>query len=324
MARELRKLGWRTCLVPAQLELRQRLRICRLERPDVILLQQSRHPLNRPRFYPTIPCVFDADDADILDPRCEASAIECCRESAAVIAGSRFLASLFRQHNPKVHIVWTGSYLAPLARTTPCEKRGPVVAWAHSDPLAYPVEAALVRDAMMRLAEKATFTFCLYGVKDSARTAEFLAPLRAKGVDVQTFPLMPYPRFVHSLRSVAVGLHPVCIGNEFSRGKSFGKLLAYLVAGVAVITSDAVDHALFFKHRHNGILVEENAQAWADACRELLTEPGFRGQLAAQGRSDYAARLTTRRAAELISPLLHKVIREGLQRRRLTADSCSR
>src|SRR5579863_10348636 len=85
IARELRRRDWRATVVPPQLELEQRLRIVRAERPDVILLHQSRHPLNRPRYYPNIPCVFDADDADILDPRCRQDVIECCTGSVAVI-----------------------------------------------------------------------------------------------------------------------------------------------------------------------------------------------------------------------------------------------
>src|SRR5258708_7644313 len=54
-----RRRGWRATVVPSQLELEQRLRILRAERPDVILLHQSRHPLNRPRYYPNFPCVYD-------------------------------------------------------------------------------------------------------------------------------------------------------------------------------------------------------------------------------------------------------------------------
>src|SRR5450631_2932946 len=67
LARELRKLGWRTIVIPKQLEFSQRQRILRLEKPDIIILQKSRHPMNRPKFYKGSICVFDIDDADFVD-----------------------------------------------------------------------------------------------------------------------------------------------------------------------------------------------------------------------------------------------------------------
>src|SRR5215470_14062060 len=141
LAPELRRLGWRVTWVPKQLELDQRLRIVRAERPDVILLRQSRHPLNRPRFYGGVPCVFDADDADILDPACRDAVIECCRDSAAVIAGSRYLAKAFSPYNDRVAVVWTGTFLGQSHRVAPSAGRAPILAWAASDPHAYPHEA---------------------------------------------------------------------------------------------------------------------------------------------------------------------------------------
>ena len=66
-APELRRLGWRVVVVPDSLDLSQRRRILRLEQPDVIFMNQTRHPLNRPKLYAPIPIVLDADDADYLD-----------------------------------------------------------------------------------------------------------------------------------------------------------------------------------------------------------------------------------------------------------------
>jgi hypothetical protein len=71
---------------------------------------------------------------------------------------------------------------------------------------------------------------------------------------------------VRSLGSFAVGLHPVCTNHAFSLGKSFGKLLAYLAADVAIVTSNAVDHPLFFTDGVNGTLVGDDLEAWALGC----------------------------------------------------------
>src|SRR5438105_589561 len=64
VARELRQLAWRTIVIPKHLELSQRERVIRSEHPDIMILQKSRDPLNRPKFYPNTRCVFDIDDAD--------------------------------------------------------------------------------------------------------------------------------------------------------------------------------------------------------------------------------------------------------------------
>lgn len=310
VATELRKQGWRATVVPPQLELSQRQRIVRLESPDVILLQKSRHPLNRPRLYPGIRCVYDADDADILDPRHADAVVECCCESQAVIAGSRFLARTFRAYNPNVYVVWTGTYETPWPGQTPAGRRDPVVAWAHSSPLGYVKEAELVRQAMLLLAERTPFTFHLFGIKDSdrARAEEFLKPIREAGAQVRTFAPMPYPKFVRSLGDVAVGLHPVHSSSAYSQGKSFGKVLAYMVAGVAIVASDAVDHPLFFHDGHNGMLARDDPQRWADRCEALLQDPALRGRIADRAQTDLQLRLTASRAAELVGQVLTKVI----------------
>jgi hypothetical protein len=195
--------------------------------------------------------VFDADDADILDPECRDAVIECCVDSVAVIAGSRFLAEEFRSYNPRVSIVWTGTYLQPSSRMVPSQSRMPSVAWATSDAVGYSHEAEFVREVVIRLAQKTRFSFLQYGVRANQRDAveRFLTPVRSAGVPVTIFEPMVYKRFVNSLESVAVGLQPVCLENPFSRGKSFGKLLAYLTSDVAIVASHAVDHPLFFQDR---------------------------------------------------------------------------
>jgi hypothetical protein len=311
IARELRKSGWRAMVVPSQLELDQRLRIIRAEKPDVILLHQSRHPLNRPHYYAGTPCVYDADDADILDPTCRDTVIECCRDSVAVIAGSRFLANEFRPYNPRVSIVWTGTYLQPSPQMVPNEFRSPSVAWATSDPVGYSHEAEFVRKVILGLAQKVQFTFQLYGVRTDLREAvdKFLAPIRGAGVSVQIFEPAPYKLFAMSLESVAVGLQPISVENPFSRGKSFGKLLAYLVADVAIVASHAVDHPLFFKDRANGLLMPNDVDRWVEGVALLLRNARERSRLVANARLDFQARLTTFAAAELVNKVLLGAIR---------------
>jgi glycosyltransferase involved in cell wall biosynthesis len=316
IARHLRRLGWRAFAVHPGLDLDQRRRLLLAERPDVVLLQQSRHPLNRPRLYEEYPCVFDADDADFLDPRCTDAVVECVSESRAAIAGSRFLANEFRKYNPNVRVVWTGTYVQSVPkRPVNNEEAVPTVAWAHSGPLGYPDEARLVREIVLELVKSTRFTFRLYGVQDQdppVRQAihEYLAPIRAAGIKVETFRPMPYRAFIESLSGASVGLHPVCLENEYSQGKSFGKLLAYLAADVPIVTTDAVDHGLFFRDRVNGILVSNDVSEWADSCHQLLTDPELSARLVARARRDFLRRLTTERASELVDQTLRSVVAE--------------
>ena len=276
-------------------------------------LHQSRHPLNRPRYYPNIPCVFDADDADILDPRCRQDVIECCTDSVAVIAGSRFLANEFRLYNHQVKIVWTGTYLKPSARMVPSQLRLPSVAWATTDPVGMLHEAELVREVIVRLAQKVQFTFLLYGVRPDWQDAveAYLAPIRRVGVPVQTIPPLPYKQFVRSLESVAVGLQPVCVESQFSRGRSFGKLLAYMIADVAIVASDAVDNPLFFRDGVNGVLAPNDVDRWVEGTTLLLQNPTQRSRMIANARSSLQARLTTEVSAQLVGKVLLDAIEDG-------------
>lgn len=50
IADQLKKWGWRVIVIPHQLELVQRQRIIKREKPDILFLQKTRHPLNHPSF----------------------------------------------------------------------------------------------------------------------------------------------------------------------------------------------------------------------------------------------------------------------------------
>lgn len=62
------------------------------------------------------------------------------------------------------------------------------------------------------------------------------------------------------------------IENPFSRGKSFGKLLAYLIADVAIVASNNVDHPLFFQDGVNGVLAPNDVDRWVEGTALLLQD----------------------------------------------------
>jgi hypothetical protein len=303
IARELRFLGWKTIVVPPWLDLRARQAIIRREPSALLFFQQSRHELNLPRLYPSRVCIYDADDADILNT--PGRVIECLRTSAAVIAGSRFLANEFRPYNPNVSVVWTGTYITDVRRSK-TTRNVPLIAWAQSDPFSYPEEAALVTQLWTALARKGIrFGVAVYS-SERSRCQEWLDPLQKLGVEVSIRPRLRYRAFVQSLSNIAIGLQPVCTSFPFSRGKSFGKVLAYIAAHVPVIASDEIDHRLFFRQGENGLLAN-TAGDWIVACRTLLSSPEDREMLAANAHRDMMQRLTSRKAAEIVLGVLERV-----------------
>lgn len=309
IGQQLEILGWRVTVVPGQLDLAQRQRLVRLEKPSVIMLQQTRHRLNHPSFFPSIPCVLDVDDSDIADPLISDSIIEWARQCRAIIVGNRWLAEAFKPYCNDVSVVWTGSYLKPDLHATAPKDRAPIVTWAQSDPFACPPEAELVQTVLRRLATRTPFEFRLYGGHIRWKAEAFLEPLEKAGATTRILPSMPYNEFVRSLGEVAVGLQPICMEAHVSRGKSFGKLLAYMAAQVAIVASNELEHPLFFRDGVNGALVDNNnVGAWVNSIHELLTDPLKRQSYVEAATVDYMRDLTTPRAAKKVDAVLRRVI----------------
>jgi len=310
---DLKGLGWRVTVVAPQCELVQRRRILRWERPDLVMIQKGRHPLNWPAYYPGQRIVFDIDDADFLDAGQREQVEACCRGSLGVIAGSHYVADWCRQFQPRTEVIWTGSPI-PAQRAQPRpESRKPILTWANSDPVRYPREAALVRAVLGRLAEKEQFEFWLFGHRSDADPA-FTAGFTSLPVPVRLFEYMPYERFVESLCEVAVGLSPQLSSTEYNLGKSFGKVLAYLTSEVAVVASDAADMPKFFRSGETGMLVREGSTSdetvdnWVEATASLLRDPSRRKAMAEAAYDDFARELSTKSSTDKVDRFLRETI----------------
>jgi len=309
VGRKLRQFGWRVTVVPAQLEWSQRQRLIRSERPDVILLQQSRHPLNRPRLYPGIPCVFDVDDADICDPRTRDEAIECGCESQAIIVSNQFLGSLFSQYNKSVHVVWTSTYLCPLPKHPSLRSRGPVVVWAQLDATSWSHESEFVREVIGKLSNRSAVRFLLIGEADRAAADQYVRPLCNLGVECKVLGRLRYKRYVSALSQAAVGLNPSTTQASYSRGRSFGKVLGYMIARVPIVTANNPDYSQFFEHRVNALIAgETDVATWVEYCRELLEDEALRDRLSDRAVENLRDRLSTTRAAQAVDRILREVL----------------
>lgn len=307
VAPELQRLGWRVVVMPEPLSLEQRLRILRLERPDVIWLQQTRHPLNQAHLYSPTPCVLDADDADYLDPRHHDLIAKCAADSAAVVGGSHFVAELLGRHNSHRHVLWTCTPKPHHPPQIAPEDRAPIVAWAHERPMLFPHEASLMQRVMIEVCRRTPCTFWLFG-SEPAEADAWLRPIRDAGGECEAIPLMPYEAYLDKVAQAAIGLQPVCLQNEFSRGRSFGKILAYLSGQVAVVASAAVEHPKFFRSGDNGYLATDETGQWVEPVVQLCEDRVLRRSVALSGWRDFHERLTTDVFARLLDPILRDVI----------------
>lgn len=313
IAQAMRPLGWRTLVLPPKMTLAQRLRFLRRAGPDVLVMQGARHGLNRPALYPDWPVVFDMDDADFHLPHLAQPVTRAMASVAAVTAGSAYVADwCLAAGAPRAEIIWTGTPPSARARV-PATRRPPVVAWAQTRPVTYVREAALVARLMQDLAARQPgVTLRLYD-RRFGDDPGFLDPFRAKGVTVEWIKACSYKEYLASFDDVAVGLAPLAPDTPFSRGKSFGKVLAYLDRGVPVIGSDAGEHGRFFTPE-TGVITNDSA-AWVTALDQLLTDPARRQAMADAATAAFRSRLTTEVAAKAMIKTLEGLMSTGPARR---------
>lgn len=239
------------------------------------------------------------------DPRLHDRLVQTCSRARGVIAGSRFIADWCLHHNPETTVIWTGTPVTP-GRRPEHRQRPPVIAWAQSTPLKYPAELAFVRDFCWRMSGAAVeFKLRLYGVdteEERQRLAMQFGFLRDR---LETFPFMNYQRFVRSLYDVSIGLSPIIPESRFSRGKSFGKILAYLDAKVPSIVSDEADHALFFTHESG--IVSNDIQDWISGAQKLLAFPDMRDRMADAAFERFREQLSTDATATQVACFLERL-----------------
>src|SRR5208283_3025081 len=164
---------------------------------------------------------------------------DCCRHCEGVICGSEFIAAWCRQFNNNVHVIWTCTPVPREEPALPPSERKPIVAWGHSAPLGFPDECELLRSIMAEVSTRRECELWLYGRVSPDQLGAFLEPFRASGIACRFWPFMSYERYLKTMHQVAVGLQP--LGDQvFAKGRSFGKVLAYLQNQVPVVCANAM------------------------------------------------------------------------------------
>jgi glycosyltransferase involved in cell wall biosynthesis len=153
-------------------------------------------------------------------------------------------------------------------------------------------EAAFVRNVLRACADGLAFEFVVIGRGRTDEIRDFFSPALGECISFTHHPFLRYEQFVATIAQGAIGLAPLCITpDSFNQGKSFGKILAYLGAGVPVIASDAVDHALFFENGKNGF-VSNLVEEWSGHIGHLLQDVDSRMRISRNAVTCFRARLS--------------------------------
>lgn len=300
VAGALRPLGWQPLVIPWTLTLAQRRRLLARFHPDVLVMQGARHDLNRPEFYPEYPIVYDMDDADFHLSHLKTLVTEAMGQVQAVIAGSSYVADWCRGQGAKAHVVWTGTPVLRRKRR-PQAKRPPVVAWAQTRPETYRQEAAFVLQVMQQLSRQhPEVQLRLYDRQ--GQEGDFLDRFLEAGIRVEWRESCKYSDYLRSFDDVSLGLAPLCPETPFSRGKSFGKVLAYLDTHVPVIASDACEHGRFFGVG-NPVLPNDPG-LWVKRMAQLLKNASLRQMIVDNDFARFREQLSLEAAARHVDRVL--------------------
>ena len=300
-ARALREMGWHTTVLPWKLGVIGRQRIIARLSPDILVIQGVRHPANRPHLYPGRHVLLDVDDADFHLPHLAAPMETALASVAGVVAGSAYIARWAQERGVAAHVIWTGtipSHRPPDAMPA----RPPVVAWAQTRPMTYLREAEMVRAAIAQVADRHPGTTLRLYDRQAGDDPGFADSFRTPGLTVEWRATSGYARYLRSFDDVAVGLAPLAPETPFSRGKSFGKVLAYLDRGAAVVASDAGEHGAIFDGR-NGRLVRGPVEM-AEATLDFLRNPVLQRRTAEAGRATLQSQLSVQASARRMVTVL--------------------
>lgn len=304
VAGALGPLGWRCLVLPWRLSLAQRRRFLATLAPDVVVMQGARHPLNRPVLYRGLTIVYDMDDADFHLDHLAGPVRQAMPDVRLVTAGSAYIAQWCREAGAgEARVVWTGTPVSPRPRP-PQALRPPVMAWAQTRPMTYVREAALVREAAARIAARRPGVILRLYDRRAGDDPGFAESFAAPGLTVEWCEKARYSDYLASFDDVALGVAPLCPETPFSRGKSFGKVLAYLDRKVPVIASDAGEHGGFFSAATG--VVTNDLDRWSAAAAGLLDAADQRQAMADAAFLEFRARLTTDAAASRLDTLLRQ------------------
>ena len=251
--------------------------------------------------------MFDVDDADICDPRTRDAAIECGSESQAIIVSNQFLYSLFSQYNQNTHSLDKHLPVPTTPKRSSPRSQEPVVVWAQLDATSWLYESEFVRDVVGKLRSRGPVRFLLIGEGNRAAANQYVQPLSNLGVECRVLGRLRYRQYISALSQGAVGLNPSTDQDSYSRGRSSGKVLGYMLARVPIVTANNSDYSQFFVHGINALVAKEaDTDTWVEYCRELLEDESLRERLTDSAVEKLQDCLSTTRAVQSVDRILRE------------------
>ena len=141
---------------------------------------------------------------------------------------------------------------------------------------------APTRNLRKEFGDKIQFVFC------------GIAPAFAQAIDAE---VIPYEMDFHAWRKRAASLH-IDIGlaplpeSDFHRSKYWNKYLEYGSLGIPGIYSAGSPNAQAVQTEKTGLVVPNQAEAWEDAIRRMITEESLRHELGQTAADDIEARFS--------------------------------
>ena len=285
-----RSQGINAILLPPQLEISQRRRLATLLKPEVVIHQTFRLEGNDPSLYPKAVNILDLDDADFLDPRIQPRMEASLKLCDGGVGGSRYTEAWIKTIVDASAVIWTGSKQKNKSISISASTDN--IVWAITSPLDNPIEAEFIKAILAECSQQYDFNFTVIGRGESEEIKAFFDPALRDKHKIIHHPFLPYDEFLTVLSSATAGLAPLFEQeNDFNKGKSFGKILAYLTAGIPVITTYAADHELFFEDGVNGF-ISNDPQHWLASIGKLLTDAQLRQQIIENAARDYNNKLS--------------------------------
>ncbi|GEM_PF-555077 len=238
--------------------------------------------------------IYDFDDAVWMND--EAGFYETIRLADAVVAGNRFLAERAAIINPQVSVIPTCVRLdryENVIRKTSNDRC--VIGWVGSPSTVKYLE--LIVEPLARLGKEFAITLRIVGA-GAARLPQF------QNVKVESHPSIPYDpvRFVPHFD---IGVMPLA-DTDWERGKCGAKLLEYMAAGIATVSSAVGENIRMIEDGVTGLLARD-ADDWVSALRLLRDDSRLRESIGAAGRE----RVRASYSAEVVASLWRECL-DGL------------
>lgn len=222
-----------------------------------------------------VPVILDVDDAIHLPyrgrPLLDGKIPRAMASASAVLAGNRWLADYARAFNPHTLMFPT---VVDAERFTPAaaavQRAKPVVGWIGSPETARYLSA--IHGVLARVNARVPFELRVVGASPQAASGLDIVP-RAWSLESEA----------DELRGFDVGIMPLP-DDEWARGKCSLKLLQYMSAGLATVSSPRGSVAEIVRDGENGFVARDDGE-WETRLTGLLTDAAARARMGGKARA---------------------------------------